>query len=139
MTVNDLDRLVDSLAVNSSLHTLDLSRVGVNSFMLSRANLRSMMMHLASSCCISHLHLSGHENYMADARAISDMLRTNKSLQVLILNHSGIRDHELEMLTDSLGENWTLMTLDLGYNGITINMTKVLGGFGRTFTLRTLN
>ena len=91
---------------------------------------------LATDNTLTQLHL-GFNNKVTDVKSIGDALKTNTTLEILILSHNGISN--VNSIGDALKRNKTLKKLWLNDNNITDSgIQSIIEALKTNNTLKTL-
>ncbi|SPR00927.1 Leucine-rich repeat-containing protein [Plasmodiophora brassicae] len=124
------------------LHLLDLSgqRPAVGSSVAASSPVRPVCEALARHFAVAQLILSGNGITDADASAVGQMLRLNRSITSLNLARNRVGARGCALLCDALQRNRDLRHVDLSANGIGADAARSLAAlFQANATLVTVN
>lgn len=100
LTQVGIKQLAPSLAVNKSLHTLDLSSVK-----MLGTGMKFLQEAMQSNTTLKHLNLYRNILDVDGARHLAKLLKTNTSLEFLDVGHNRIRKTGLRAMVEALKEN----------------------------------
>jgi len=126
----DIFDLIDAIAKNNTLKSLNLSRVSKSSIdVINSYNLQILAEALKQNKTLTKLTtLIISSNYISDegAKAIAEVLENNITLTSLDMNGNNITDEGAKAIAEALKKNTTLTTLNIKHNDFGIEGIKAL-------------